>query len=73
MNIALYIEPIASPSSNNEKVSQQAYQPPVQPSPHIPPSTDKTDESRPSKEQKNVELQRMVQQLYMAQAQVRLY
>lgn len=64
----------ASPSSNNEKISQQVYQPPAQPSPHIPQATDKIDfsETKSSKEQKNIELQRMVQQLYMAQAQVRL-
>lgn len=59
---------------NNEKSPQQTYQPPAQLSqPATTNVKNDVNEPKPSKDEKNVELQRMVQQLYMAQAQVCSY
>ncbi|XP_037041441.1 uncharacterized protein LOC119078084 [Bradysia coprophila] len=64
---------IGPPPSNNEKSSQQTYQPSAQLSQPVQ-SHVKNDFGDPKSGQneKNLELQRMVQQLYMAQAQVQL-
>lgn len=59
----------ADPS--NEKSPQQQYQPPTQPF-QSGVRNDLSD-PKPNADQKNTELQRMVQQLYMAQAQVCLF
>ncbi|KAJ6636574.1 hypothetical protein Bhyg_15165 [Pseudolycoriella hygida] len=60
-------------SPNTEKSSQQTFQPTLQSQPPMSPNAKvDTIEPKTSKEEKNAELQRMVQQLYMAQAQVQL-
>lgn len=65
---------IAPSPSNNDKSSQPPYQPSAQLSqpaaPHV--KNDFGENPRSTQNEKNLELQRMVQQLYMAQAQVRL-